>query len=265
MGYRKGLVYFIDVLGTKDRDFEMNLSIATQFRGEMKNVQERHRKTSVGDRGVFSFSDCAYIVYALKEEHKDDEETRLNYIYQSLYNTTQTIATFLSKGFLCRGGVTYDDVHFNLDDNIIFGPAVNQAYLLESRIAKYPNIVLDDSLAEEILKFDEDLKQKNPMALMQNGQILRRNESTNRYYLNYMNYLCGVSFAGLGTRGYSFEQLYYEAIRNSEEEIARNVGNDSVIEKHRWQIEYLNSVKVERGSEIEIDPITLLDIEHRTV
>ena len=58
MGYKKGLVYFIDVLGTKDRNFNDNLKIASVFRNEMNNIQLRHRNTSVVDRCVFFFSDC---------------------------------------------------------------------------------------------------------------------------------------------------------------------------------------------------------------
>lgn len=263
MGYRKGLVYFIDVLGTKDRSFDSNLLIATQFHKEMKGVQERHRRTSVGDRAVFSFSDCAYLVYALKEEYKDDEETRLKYIYQSLYNTTQTVATFLSNGFLCRGGIVYGDVYFDLNENIIFGPAVNQSYILESKIAIYPNIILEEQLAKEILEFDRSLKLNDPLASMQNGQIILHNELTNQYYLNYLNYLCGVSSVDLSTRAYSFEQLYLEAVQRSEEQIVENEGNASVVKKHRWQIDYLNRVKEMRYSEVEIDPLDLLDLIQR--
>ena len=260
MSYKKGLVYFIDVLGTKDRDFDANYSIAKVFRNEMNNVQSRHRSTSVVDRCVFSFSDCAYIVYALKDEYINDPEMKLKSIYQSLYNTTQTISTFLSKGFLCRGGIAYGDVYFNLEENIIFGPAVNCAYQLESKIAIYPNIVIEENLAKEILEFDREVKAANIMAGMQNGQIALYNELTKQYYLNYLNYLCGVSCVGLGTRSYTFEQLYDEAIKMSEKEIRENLSNQRIVEKHQWQINYLNYMKDIRDSEIEIDPINLLNL-----
>ena len=260
MGYKKALVYFIDVLGTKDRDFNDNLKIASVFRNEMNNIQLRHRKTSFVDRCVFSFSDCAYIVYALKDEFQNDENYKNRFIYQSLYNTTQTISTFLAEGFLCRGGIVYGDVYYDLTQNIIFGPAVNYAYKLESEIAIYPNIILEDKLAQEVLSFDQSIKIQNPLASLTNGQIILHNDITNRYYLNYLNYLCDVSCAELGTESYSFERLYEKAIAISNNEIIKNSNIENVVKKHQWQIKYLNEIKQYRDSGIEIDPISLLNL-----
>lgn len=260
MGYKKGLVYFIDVLGTKDRNFNDNLKIASVFRNEMNNIQLRHRNTSVVDRYVFSFSDCAYIVYALKDEFQNDEDYKNSFIYQSLYNTTYTIATFLAEGFLCRGGIVYGDVYYDLNQNIIFGPAVNYAYKLESEIAFYPNIILEDELAQEVLTFDKSIKSKNPFASLTNGQIILHNDITKKYYLNYLNYLCDVSSAELGTKTYSFERLYEKAIVLSNNEIIKNSNNKNVVKKHQWQIKYLNEIKQYRDSGIEIDPISLLNL-----
>ena len=95
------------------------------------------------------------------------------------------------------------------------------------------------------------------MAKMQNGQIFLYNNETNQYYLNYLNYLCGVSCAGLGDKSYSFEQLYEEAIKMSTKEIDNNSNNKRVVDKHLWQINYLNSMKSIRDAEIEVDPIEI--------
>jgi hypothetical protein len=45
------------------------------------------------------------------------------------------------NGFLLRGGVTIGDVVH--EDEAVFGPGLNRAYYLESKIAMYPRIVLD--------------------------------------------------------------------------------------------------------------------------
>jgi hypothetical protein len=51
------------------------------------------------------------------------------------------------NGFLFRGGVTVGDlVH---EDEAVFGPGLNRAYYLESKIAMYPRIVLDPLYMEE--------------------------------------------------------------------------------------------------------------------
>jgi hypothetical protein len=51
-----------------------------------------------------------------------------------------------NRGFLLRGGVAVGDVIH--DDEVVFGPALVQAYDLESRIAKFPRIVLQKELFE---------------------------------------------------------------------------------------------------------------------
>ena len=210
------------------------------------------------DRCVFSFSDCSYIVYALKDDFQNDENKKLEFIFQSLYNTTQTIATFLAEGFLCRGGIVYGDVYYDLNNNIIFGPAVNDAYKLESTIAVYPNIILEKKLAQDILQFDQKIKSENLLAARTNGQIILFNKETKQYYLNYLNYLCGVTCVSLGTKAYTFERLYDEAITLSENEIIKNSNDERIKQKHEWQIQYLKQIKQYRDSEAEFDPTFML-------
>lgn len=51
-------------------------------------------------------------------------------------------------GFFFRGGVTIGDLFH--DGHIVFGPALNQAYDLESKKAVYPRAILDPDLPEFI-------------------------------------------------------------------------------------------------------------------
>lgn len=61
-----------------------------------------------------------------------------------------TIATLqlhaTAKGFLMRGGIAVGNlIH---DTEVVFGPALNRAYELESTVANYPRIVVDDDVAK---------------------------------------------------------------------------------------------------------------------
>jgi hypothetical protein len=47
------------------------------------------------------------------------------------------------KGFLLRGGITIGEIVH--DSEVVFGPALNRAYELESRVAKYPRFLVDRS------------------------------------------------------------------------------------------------------------------------
>lgn len=47
-----------------------------------------------------------------------------------------------SLHFLLRGGIAVGDIYH--DDEVVFGPALNRAYELESKVAVYPRIILDE-------------------------------------------------------------------------------------------------------------------------
>jgi hypothetical protein len=70
-----------------------------------------------------------------------------------------------AKGFLMRGGIAVGGlIH---DDEVVFGPALNRAYDLESRIAVYPRIVVDEDVANigdasELLSVEDDVKFLDP-------------------------------------------------------------------------------------------------------
>jgi len=54
------------------------------------------------------------------------------------------------SGFLLRGGITIGKIIH--DQECVFGPALNRAYELEKYCAKYPRIVLDREVEEELIK-----------------------------------------------------------------------------------------------------------------
>lgn len=251
MAYRKGIVYFIDILGTKARTsdydgFDKSYFIADLFLKEMEGVQKRHRETSMVDRAVFTFSDCAYIVYALKEGVKDSYENKMRMVYQSLFNTQQVICNFVYNGFLCRGGISYGDVYFDLNRNMIFGSAVNKSYSIESKEAIYPNIVIEKNLAEEIQSYSENIKQNVPMSAL-DGDILGYNQNIKQYFFNYLNYFFRIGSVQLGNVGVTFEKFYNTVIQHCYSELNKYSGNTEyemhIHEKLEWHLSYLNQMK----------------------
>jgi hypothetical protein len=50
------------------------------------------------------------------------------------------------QGFLMRGGITMGNIVH--DKRAVFGPALNRAYELESKIAKYPRVIFDPDIPE---------------------------------------------------------------------------------------------------------------------
>ncbi len=198
------------------------------------------------------FSDCAYIIYSLKNDHLGNEDVRLKYIYTSIYNTALMLNIFTNNGFLCRGGVCYDDLYYEKDRNVIFGPAVNQSYLLESKHAVVPRILLSDELAKDILQFDEKLKKETPLAV-QNGNILMQDPADNKFFINYLNMFYQHKEFGAGSCHLVLKDLFELSSHSSQriiddltEKIATcEEGKQSslvnILEKHKWQLWYLTS------------------------
>ena len=181
--YRKMVVIFVDLLGTKNnKRFEDKFLIHRLFHGEARTNEQRNLDHVTYDRKVYSFSDCAYFFYYYKdgiEEHRKDD---MKLIQIAMYNTTISLLRILNAGYLVRGGVTFGDAYF--DELGFFGPAVEEAYELESSYADVPMIALSPQLGK---KFYEWEKSKTSMEivdlLMTSRPMLVENES-NKYFLN---------------------------------------------------------------------------------
>ncbi|WP_447752113.1 hypothetical protein [Sphingopyxis fribergensis] len=93
---------------------------------------------TVGDAGarLTTFSDN--VVFS-KPFAADD----VRWLLQSLATTQLGLA---ARGFWMRGAVTVGSLHH--DEHIVFGPALNRAYELESKFAIYPRILLDTETLE---------------------------------------------------------------------------------------------------------------------
>lgn len=60
------------------------------------------------------------------------------------------LITGIQYGILFRGGITYGKVVHT--DKMLFGPAMNKAYSLESKTAVYPRIIIDNDVIKQIFK-----------------------------------------------------------------------------------------------------------------
>jgi hypothetical protein len=94
-------------------------------------VQNRGLKTR-----ITTFSDNAVISEPVEGPNFHLLLFRLGYM--------QVIASW--SGLLIRGAVTIGDIVH--DDSIVFGPALNRAYELESQQAIYPRIILDPDIGD---------------------------------------------------------------------------------------------------------------------
>lgn len=152
-------VAFVDVLGFTDMIEQDNGTgkyleiVKNAIHKGTKQLQERKEgsrdnpyKFWFDEFKVKSFSDCFCFSIPLEFERREkDYKQNLVAFYVWLkvfYNE------LLNQGFLCRGGIT-QGWHYAGED-IIFSKALVDAYLIESKKANHPIIMISDDLLKEI-------------------------------------------------------------------------------------------------------------------
>ncbi len=96
---------------------------------------------------VHQFSDSTVRIFPVNDD-------RNGIVLQELYNLVHIQYELIQKEILIRGGVTYGDIYD--DGKVVFGPAFNRVYELESKYAINPRLIIDPKLIEEV-KMNEKL------------------------------------------------------------------------------------------------------------
>ena len=143
--YSNRLIVFIDVLGF-GRLVELSAKDSTQSEQLIKRIANAiltssNELISGSNRGNYmftQFSDSLVISTPYDRttfEHQFFVLSLIGVIYE-----------FLQHDLLLRGGVTLGKLIHT--DVLLFGPAMNRAYQIESNLAKFPRIVIDEQLAD---------------------------------------------------------------------------------------------------------------------
>ena len=132
--YEKRIIAFVDILGfsTMIEDSRADTTLRRKIKQAMTIVRDTHNKDLSDDiRKVTTFSDSAVISYVA------DEHSSLFYLLIDIIHLQLRLGAL---GIMIRGGIVYGDCYH--DGDIVFGPAMNEAYWLESKIAKWPRVVI---------------------------------------------------------------------------------------------------------------------------
>ena len=138
----------------------------------------------------------------------------------------------LSMGFPVRGGITIGSLIHK--ENICFGPAMNRAYLLESKCAVYPRILVDPPVIENAIKAP-GLANTSEMESKYIQSLVEQDNDG----LFYVEHLGQVQEFG--------EYDYIPFLQGVGEKIATSLQlykNDThVMQKWMWLQEYYNKIK----------------------
>ena len=158
--FTNGVVLFLDILGWKNlsTDFSKAKPISTipkltidYLMGILKNSELKTAEIdSLIDRiETYFFSDT--IVFIVKGDWESVDDV-FNDLFGLLHSMSYLQTTFIGNKVLVRGAITFGEIYSNVEDNVIFGPALNKAYELESQTAIYPRIILDPYIYRKICK-----------------------------------------------------------------------------------------------------------------
>jgi len=144
--YEFRICCFIDILGFKNHidcsidsdgndipakitDVEDIINIARKI------LQEPH--SIVNTKKVTQFSDSIIVSFRIEEKSG---------VFYALIDLLHIALEFAYRGYLTRGGISVGKlVH---TEKHVFGPALNEAYELESKVAKFPRIILNSDILE---------------------------------------------------------------------------------------------------------------------
>lgn len=161
---------------------------------------------------------------------KDDGEEELNEI---LDNVSEYQFNLALEGLFVRGGISVGEFYINED--IVFGPALLDAHYVESNLACYPRIVLDDKTVNRLQRYINNYDiapQRNKILIDNDGQ----------WFLNYLNVI--FKYYTECNNQYEFEKMQIELLFKHklkvEEMLELNKNNTKVWDKYVWIANYHN-------------------------
>lgn len=236
--YERRIVAFIDIMGFKNHinKTERDPKYAKKLLEVMQGIVEIKNDNDKGILGlkkygkeVSIFSDCIVISYPLSFEGG---------LFHILIDIVHIQIELLFSDVILRGGISIGDIYHK--DQIVFGPAMVEAYYLESKIAKYPRIVLKNkTIIDGIL---ETLPDRHTIEMESEyiSSLLKVDKKDNICYLDILS------------QSDEFDEIevYFEFLDKLksiiETELKTNI-DGRVVEKYKWLRKYYNKTVEECG------------------
>lgn len=126
---------YIDILGYKNL-LNLDVKQGTQlFKNKMISAFRVFDGVNQSIYAYKAISDSIFISCHSREAAED-----------FLVMLRNVFISFLSEGLLIRGGVSYGE-HFQ-NQSITYSPVLTKAYMLESTVAHFPRIMIDDNIVD---------------------------------------------------------------------------------------------------------------------
>jgi len=184
MKYDNRIVLFLDILGFKSMinntfiekiDLEENIGLLYTYLDDIRNFVKTELEGKRKTTQITQFSDSIIISFLENDE---------GMVFHLLRTIQMLIMRVANNGIICRGAISYGKlVH---TQNIIFGPALNNAYKTESTTAIYPRVILDSSVIEIGKKYASQSSVIEDNSLFNKDiNIFLNIDSDDKYYIDY--------------------------------------------------------------------------------
>jgi len=190
--------------------------------------------------------------YGLKIDINDSNDIyyrhSANILYIICFRITKLMFNMLSKNIFIRGGISNK---FSLvEDEFVVGNGIVEAYNIESKISKYPRIVLGDDIVND-KKLMQEMKFLSKLLYNRNYIVTKDNDGY--FFLNYLNAKLGqLDYKSINPEGkymlgevLVFLTLHKKAILKNVKSI-KNSNKDpekkeKILKKYYWLIKYHKS------------------------
>jgi hypothetical protein len=220
---------FLDVLGFSERikdsfkEKKGNRLLRTFHTILSKRIKALKADTSDSLLYFKSFTDN--IIFA-HPRFSDDMESEFGFILLALSEYQFDMA---QHGFFIRGGLSVGDLF--VDENSVYGPALLEAYHLESKVAVNPAVVLSDDVMGLVLSH---LKFYHGDFAPQNRAVLVNSDG--RFFINYL--------AECIVDGHDSEEVAWSALRTHKKHVEAALKEyqqvPAIFAKFAWLASYHN-------------------------
>ncbi len=245
----RSIIAFVDILGFKERvkdakkksesqkvfsDFHRVLS--TWYEQHVDLLELRSRTTFIGSKKykykIRIFTDCILIGCPIRKNGR-----KHNFIEgcDEFLDILSTLYLFqldmVNQGYFVRGAIAVDELY--MDDVIIYGNGVTEAYDAESKQAKYPRIILTKSAEEMFVEINKIFANQKHGCENDLNQYLNRDSDG----LLFLNYLESIKI------GYSCDQFVESLEKHKqvlEEKLIEYQDKPHILEKYVWAANYHN-------------------------
>ncbi len=190
----------------------------------------------------FGVRASSYVEEETSDHHSEDEYSQFSDslivsfpykrpfdLYRLLNFVTEFQGSMLLDGLPIRGGVTIGPIFHR--GNISFGPALNKAYNLENKEAKFPRVIIDSSLNSMLKQLKMNLPSHRP--------FITKDADEEFFYTDFLTlYAMNPKLS---------EILDYKILYLME----KNRENSEILRKYEWLNKYWQEAKIDSAWRVE--------------